>query len=132
MKKIYLLYIALFAGVFGMNAQQSTVSPKVAAAYSAKQISAMTQEELSWKSFIADNMCIVNEVNEEKSVGLAAINVGNQTELTTSAFNPLLINLEPLEHDNQYYLIEGSSKTLFVYSKDRLNVIYQRAQKNKK
>jgi len=53
MKKIYLLYIALFAGVVGMNAQQASISPKVSAALNAKQISAMTAEELSWTSFIA-------------------------------------------------------------------------------
>ena len=132
MKKIYLLYIALFAGVVGMNAQQASISPKVSAALNAKQISAMTAEELSWTSFIADNMCIISEMTEEKTSGFTTIDVGNQTGATTVTFNPLLINLQPLEHDNQYYMIQGTSKTLFVYSKDRLNVMYQRTLKHKK
>jgi len=127
-----LLYIALFAGVVGMNAQQASISPKVSAALNAKQISAMTAEELSWTSFIADNMCIISEMTEEKTAGFTTIDVGNQTGATTVTFNPLLINLQPLEHDNQYYMIQGTSKTLFVYSKDRLNVMYQRTLKHKK
>lgn len=132
MKKTYLLILTLLAGVFTMNAQQSTNSPKVMAAFSQQQISSMSQDDLAWKNFIADNMCIIGDVTADKAAGFTSISVGNQSAATTATFNPLLLNIQPLEHDNQYFIIEGTSRTLFVYSKDRLNVMYQRAQLNKK
>lgn len=132
MKKSKLLLIALFASILGMNAQQANNSLKVTAAFTAKQISSMTEEDLKWKNFIADNMCIINEMPADKKSGFPVIDLGNQVDANTATFNPLLTGIVPNELENQYFAIAGTSRTLFVYSKARLDVLYQRYQANQK
>lgn len=132
MNRIYLVIVTLLAGVFEINAQHTNVSAKVLAAFTQSQIAAMSEEELAWNTFIADNMCVISQMTPEKTEGFTTIEVGNQTDATTETFNPLLINLQPLEHQNQYYIISGTTRTLFVLSKDRLNIMYECTKKKNK
>ncbi len=122
----------MFISVLGINAQRPTASQKTSAAFNAKQLSSLSDEDLRWKNFIADNMCVISEMPEEKTSGLATIDLGSQSQCTTESFNPLLLNIQPLADSHQYFKIAGSSNALFVYSKARLEIMYQRTNKNNK
>ena len=132
MKKIELLLILMFLGTLSVNAQRPAASQKTSAAYSSKQLSTLADDDIRWNNFIADNMCVISDMPAEKTASLATIDLGSQSQSTSETFNPLLLNIRPLENSHQYFKIAGTSNVLFVYSKERLDVMYQRTLKNNK
>jgi hypothetical protein len=85
---------------------------------------------------MADNLCIIQDANE-KSANHASLDLvapdGTTVpaDVTTTSFNPLLYGIEPQEN-NQYYSIANGTKTLFVYSKERFEVLFNRFMVNQK
>ncbi len=131
--KIYLLAATLFSciSVFG---QTTTASSKVQQAISSKELNQLSAEDIAWKNFLADNMCII-QVNEKEASGQwPEISLGKASteELTSENFNPFLYNITPLQSEHQYFRISGTDNTLFVYSLDRLQVLYYRYKINQK
>lgn len=133
MKKVLLTTFFVSLSIY-FFAQMVQPSPKVLAGYGASAVSAMGDEEIKWLNFLADQMCIVN-LNPEKSSGLEDINnrldQGTPAKVVVSSdeFNPFFYHIEPQE-SNQYYRFGETGYTVFVYSKQRLEVLYDRYKKN--
>jgi hypothetical protein len=133
MKRLFLPLAMLaftVSSVFGQEA--STGEDKLAAAFTPQQLASLTTEDMAWKAFLADNMCLINPVSDDKAANMAEINLGTQQSATSETFNPFLQDIQPLENEHQYFRIAGTDKTLFVYSKARLLVLYERYKQNHK
>ncbi|MBL7944288.1 MAG: hypothetical protein JNM00_16085 [Flavobacteriales bacterium] len=109
-------------------AQQTEPSAKVKAAFTGEQISAMSDNELQFLNFVADNACII-EYNPEKAAGLpdACTTFANiSADADAHTMNLLLTGIQLSADQHQYYRLGDTGKTLFVYSKSRLQVMFQR------
>lgn len=109
---------------------------KVLEAYSDQKLAALETSEITKLNFMADHLCIIQDANE-KSANLPVLNLVATDGLTlpatvtTESFNPLLYGIEPQEN-NQYYSIANGTKTLFVYSIERFEVLFNRFMVNQK
>lgn len=135
MKSISLLSLGLLL-VLSSFGQSATPGTKLSAAYTPAQLSAMESTEVARLNFMADNLCVIQDANE-KTANLPVLNLvaadgtAVPADVTTATFNPLLYGIEPQEN-NQYYSIANGTKTLFVYSTARFEVLYNRYKTNNK
>ena len=119
------------------NAQSEVVGKKVADAYNAATLDKMTESEIRWQNFLAEKMCIIHNSSTDKpgsftEITLQSAGGDNLSELTTETFNPLVYGITPLPSEHQYLKIMGTDKIIFVYSMDRLLVMYNRHLTNLK
>jgi hypothetical protein len=127
---------ALFSVLLGLGlvAQQTEPVAKVKAAFTGEQIFAMSDNELQFLNFVADNACII-EYNPEKAAGLpdACTTFANiNADSDVHSLNILMTGIQLSADQHQYYRLGDTGKTLFVYSKSRLQVMYQRDLATKK
>lgn len=79
---------------------------------------------------MADHLCIIQDATD-KNANHPTLNLTSSdgsslpSDVTTESFNPLLYGIEP-QLNNQYYSIANGTKTLFVYSTERFEVLYER------
>jgi hypothetical protein len=129
MKSISLFALALLLSA-GLSAQSVQPSAKVAEAISAGVLEVnATPKGLAYLNFMADNLCIIQD-SHEKAANLPVLDIPVSSDVTTASFNPLMYNIQPHATENQYYLIADGTKTLFVYSQQRLEVLYSRHTAN--
>jgi hypothetical protein len=127
---------ALLAGlILSLSAfsQRPEPYPFVGAAFPSAQIEAMSAEELLWNNFLSEKWCIVS-VNSEKSADLPVLTTRDGSAVSGEAFaadsfNPFLWNIE-LTDENRYYRIAGSDWVVFVHSRPRLEVLFDRYKAN--
>jgi hypothetical protein len=135
MKPISLLSFCLLL-VLNSFGQGTTPGAKLTAAYSTQQLSAMESAEIEKMNFVADHLCIIQDANE-KTASLPVLNLVAPdgtvvpADVNTETFNPILYGIEA-QQQNQYYSIANGTKTLFVYSNERLDVLYARFKANQK
>jgi hypothetical protein len=135
MKPISLLSFCLLL-VLNSFGQNNSLGTKLSQAFTTEQLSAMEPEQIAKLNFMADHLCIIQESNA-KSSNLPTLDLvapdGTtiDSNVTTETFNPLLFGIEP-QNDNQYYSIANGTKTLFVYSTARFEVLYNRFVANQK
>lgn len=132
--QIIWLFIAL---AFQVNAQNEIAGKKVNEAFGKSTIEKMSTSEIEWQNFLAENMCTVNELPSGKNATYPEIDLSNNgslnpSEITTENFNPLVAGITPLQSEHQHFKISGTNKVLFVFSLDRLKVLYSRYQTNQK
>jgi len=128
--KHQIIWLALVLAI-QTNAQTEVAGKKVVEAFGQTEVGKMNEGQILWQNFLADNMCAVNEITDEKSAGYDEINLESTgkidiSNLTSSNFNPFLHHIIPLQSEHQYLKIAGSNKVVFVYSMDRLRVMYDR------
>lgn len=134
MKKILLMASAVCCCII-LSAQTGAPSPKVLGGFSAQQIAAMSPEQVDWYNFLADNMCLVNK-NPQKSENLTDLNglidpgVAPAAVTNSAGFNPFLYNIEPEHSENQYFRVGNTGYTVFVYSHEKLEELYERFKIN--
>jgi len=135
MKLIACLALCLGLGLtsFGQNVVPNA---KVAGTYSLEELQSKSDAEIAKLNFLANHLCIIQDANE-KTAPLSELNLVNpdgtslSEDVTTETFNPLLYGIEPQEQ-NQYFSIANGTKSLFVYSSARIDVLFARQQTNQK
>ena len=126
---IAMLLISICTSVICQVVQPSA---KIKAAFTKKEISTMNSAEIEFLNFALENGFIITE-NQEKAFGLPDLLTSypkSKDQLDSGNFNPLSCGLNFLQTENQYFRIGETGKTLFVYSKERLEVLYQRNKAN--
>jgi hypothetical protein len=129
MKSIALLTFCI-CFVLSSFGQSGIPGPKLSAAYSNQKIASLENSEIIKLNFMADHLCIIQDATD-KNANHPTLNLTSSdgsslpADVTTESFNPLLYGIEP-QLNNQYYSIANGTKTLFVYSTERFEVLYER------
>lgn len=134
--KHQIIWLALVLAI-QVNAQSEVAGKKVVEAFGQSEVVKMNEGEILWQNFLADKMCIIQEISTDKNVDYTEISLTgsgklNLSELTTENFNPFVYGITPIQSEHQYLKIAGSDKIIFVYSMDRLRVMYERHLTNLK
>lgn len=134
MKTLFVVVLALCS--LGAIGQSANTGKKPGGNSTGKTVQPSNTEHPDWQNFLATHMCIIHDVDAEKALGYTEITLENPgnidlNSLTTETFNPLQFNITPLPNEQQYLHIAGTSKVIFVYSKARLDVLFERYLTNK-
>lgn len=134
MKKLSFVLLSAMA----LTASAQTIEPSQKLTEAGISVMGKSVEEVMLMNFMANRMCVV-EHNPEKAAVLADFTKGytvmslQEAETVTSAtFNPFKYGLQPLPNQHQYFRLGDTGKTLFVYSKSRVDLMYEREVLNNK
>lgn len=132
------LFISSFVLLCAFSIQAQTTCEKLTAAYSAEELNKI--ENPDYLCFIATQGYLVNDMSDKdlsgypdistlapRKSGVAALS-GENFDLGT--FNILNYNFELKETSPTVYKIGDTGQTLFIQSKVRMEVMYQRYQAN--
>jgi hypothetical protein len=135
-----ILFTALWAILIAsqLDAQKVQASEKVKAAFSQKEISAMTDERIDYLNFYADNAFTVHPQGKVtadmpllSSTGIDTKKVVDGSTITTENLNILLYNITPLAGESLFYKVDGTSKVVQVFAQDRIDLLYKRHKINR-
>ncbi|MDZ4824808.1 MAG: hypothetical protein SH856_15225 [Flavobacteriales bacterium] len=129
-------FLTVLCVLVAMNAIAQNVQPtsKVKAAFTTEQLATIPDQEIEFLNFAADNACMIT-MNPEKAGGLEdflAAHPEVPSSVTAQTFNPLASGVQFHKTENQYFRIGDTGKTLFIYSKDKLDVLFERHKANLK
>jgi len=119
--------------LFGVSAFSQEPSGKLNAAFSPKELSAFSADEIGYMNWFADYGYLINDVTGKNLSSYADINsVAKDSkhaiapDIDPKMFNPYLFNIETRDGQPTVYVIGNSNFTVFFYANEMARNQYNR------
>jgi len=137
MKFMLLMFGSLLLATSAYSQGTILPSSKMVSAYSKGEIAHLTDAEIDYLNFYAEQGFTVHpegKVTSDmpllSSVLLNADQPINGSTLTTQNFNPLLYSFQP-SAESLFFKVDGTQKVVQVFAKDRTDKLYERFKINR-